>query len=43
VTSGELEPFGFTALNLAGIHIAPATTRTYEAGWLTPAVDARVA
>jgi hypothetical protein len=41
VTRGELEPFGYTALNLAGIHIAPATTRTYDAGWLTAAVDAR--
>ena len=43
VTKGELEPFGYTALNLAGLHIAPASTRTYEAGWLTAAVDARVA
>jgi len=42
VTKGELEPSGYTALSLAGIHIAPATTRTYDAGWLTAAVDARV-
>jgi hypothetical protein len=39
VTNGDLEPFGYTALNLAGVHIAPATTRTYDAEWLTAAVD----
>jgi len=39
VTNGELEPFGYTALNLAGVHIAPASTRTYDAEWLTAAVD----
>ena len=39
VTSGELEPFGYAALNLAGVHIAPASTRTYDAEWLTAAVD----
>jgi hypothetical protein len=39
VTKGELEPFGYTALNLAGLHIAPASTRTYDASWLTAAVD----
>ncbi|MDQ1746737.1 MAG: hypothetical protein QOD07_1000 [Frankiaceae bacterium] len=43
VTKGELEPFGYTALNLAGLHIAPASTRTYDAGWLTAAVDDRAA
>jgi len=43
VTKGELEPFGYTALNLAGIQIAQADTRTYDAGWLTAALDARVA
>lgn len=43
VTKGELEPFGYTALNLAGIHIAPASTRTYDADWLTTAVDNRAA
>ncbi len=39
VTRGELEPFGYTALNLAGVHIAPACTRTYDADWLTAAAD----
>jgi hypothetical protein len=39
VTNGDLEPFGYTALNLAGVHIAPASTRTYDADWLTAAVD----
>jgi hypothetical protein len=39
VTNGDLEPFGYTALNLAGIHIAPTSTRTYDAEWLTAAVD----
>lgn len=43
VTKGELEAFGYTALNLAGLHIAPASTRTYDAGWLTVAVDDRAA
>jgi len=43
VTKGELEHFGYTALSLAGLHIAPATTRTYDAGWLTAAVDDRAA
>ncbi len=39
VTKGELEPLGYTALNLAGVHIAPASTRTYDAAWLTAVVD----
>ena len=39
ITKGDLEPFGYTALNLAGVHIAPASTRTYDAEWLTAAVD----
>lgn len=39
VTNGDLEPFGYTTLNLAGVHIAPASTRTYDAEWLTAAVD----
>jgi hypothetical protein len=43
LTKGELEPLGYTALNLAGIHVAPASTRTYDAEWLTAAVDNRAA
>jgi len=39
VTNGDLEPFGYTSLNLAGVHIAPASTRTYDAEWLTATVD----
>jgi hypothetical protein len=39
VTKCKLEPFGYTALNLAGVHIAPASTRTYDAEWLTASVD----
>jgi hypothetical protein len=43
LTKGELEPLGYTALNLAGLHIAPASTRTYDAEWLIAAVDDRAA
>jgi hypothetical protein len=38
VTAGELAPFGYTADNLAGIHLALTSNTAYDAAWLTAAV-----
>lgn len=38
VAAGELAPFGYTAENLAGIHVALTTTTSYDAAWLAAAV-----
>ncbi|HEX8004127.1 MAG TPA: hypothetical protein VF519_15670 [Mycobacteriales bacterium] len=38
VLAGELLPFGYTADDLAGIHVAVTTTTPYDAAWLNAAV-----
>ena len=38
VMAGELLPFGISADDLAGIHVAVTTSTAYEAVWLTAAV-----
>jgi len=39
VTNGELEPFGYTAHNLAGIQVALTSIKDYDAEWLIAAAD----
>ena len=39
VTAGELAPFGYTAANLAGIHLALTSNTAYDAAWLAAALD----
>lgn len=38
VLAGELAPFGYTADDLAGIHVAVTTSTAYDAAWLYAAV-----
>lgn len=38
VMAGELLPFGLSAGDLAGIHVAVTTSTAYDAVWLTAAV-----
>ena len=38
VMSGELLPFGISADDLAGIHVAVTTSTAYDAAWLTAVV-----
>ncbi len=38
VLAGELLPFGVSAFDLAGIHVAVTTSTAYEAAWLNAAV-----
>jgi hypothetical protein len=38
VTKGELAPFGYSASDLAGIHVALTSNTAYDAAWLTAAV-----
>jgi hypothetical protein len=39
VTAGELAPFGYTAADLAGIHLALTSNTAYDAAWLASALD----
>jgi hypothetical protein len=38
VLAGELLPFGFSAFDLAGIHVAVTSSTAYDAAWLNAAV-----
>lgn len=38
VLAGELLPFGFSAFDLAGIHVAVTSSTAYDAAWLHAAV-----
>lgn len=38
VMAGELLPFGLSADDLAGVHVAVTTSTAYDAVWLTAAV-----
>jgi hypothetical protein len=38
VMAGELLPFGLSADDLAGVHVAVTTSTAYDALWLTAAV-----
>jgi hypothetical protein len=39
VLAGELLPFGLSALDLAGIHVATTSSTAYEAAWLNVAAN----
>jgi hypothetical protein len=39
VLAGELLPFGLSALDLAGIHVATTSSTAYEAVWLNVAAN----
>lgn len=39
VTAGELAPFGYSATDLAGIHLALTSSTAYDAAWLAAALD----
>lgn len=39
VTAGELTPFGYTAGDLAGIHLALTSNTAYDAAWLAATLD----
>jgi hypothetical protein len=39
VLAGELLPFGLSALDLAGIHVATTSSTAYDAAWLTVAAN----
>jgi hypothetical protein len=38
VLAGELLPFGFSAFDLAGIHVAVTSSTAHDAAWLNAAV-----
>lgn len=39
VLAGELLPFGLSALDLAGIHVATTSSTAYDAAWLDAAAN----